>query len=357
MLTPQALNEIGNTMFGQQWRKELASALNLSYARVSQFAIGSKIPPSTAEKIIQLFNSWKEKGGCNTSVDIKTISTSLTIKDPEAALSDEEILSRINKRFGVMDRIIDGMLQGKIRSLIVSGAPGIGKTYNLERRIREEHRENHLEYAFLKGTCSAIGLYQALHLNRNGGIVVLDDCDSIFQDEQAFNILKAALDTTNVRTIAWRKQSSWVYDVNGEDGGTDEVIGERFPNEFEFEGAIVFITNLDLRKIADQGHRLSPHFNALLSRSMYLDLTLHTTRSKIIRIKDVFLNSMIKTEKLSINDGEKILAYVLENADRIVELSLRKMKHVCDLYKLGNDWQEICEYTLMKYPKELSYES
>lgn len=163
--------------------------------------------------------------------------------------------------------------------------------------------------------------------------------------------MKAALDTTTTRTIAWRKQSSWVYDASNQQRGTDEVIDERFPNQFEFNGAVVFITNINLQKIVEQGHRLAPDFKALLSRSMYLDLTLHTKRAQIIRIKDVFLNSMIKTENLSIEDGNRILTYVLENRDRIVELSLRKIKHICDLYKLGDDWQEICEYTLMKCPK------
>lgn len=139
MLTPQTLNEIGNAMYGQAWRKHLARVLNVSYPRVSQFAAGSKIPSSTAEKIINLFNDWKQEHKDGVPVAIKTISTSLSFSDPESQLSDQEILSRINKRFHIMNRMIDGIVEGKIRSLIISGAPGIGKTYNLEQRIKQQH--------------------------------------------------------------------------------------------------------------------------------------------------------------------------------------------------------------------------
>lgn len=347
-LTREQFRQIGISMFGDTWRKEMAKALDLSSARVSQLANMESIPAKSASKILQLVQDWKNKGGT-----IQEISTPIAsvMKDADDKLSDQEILDRINKRFNVMDRMVDGMLKGVIRSMIVSGAPGIGKTYGLEKKLRKLHKEQHLEYAIIRGTCSAPGLYQALYNARNGGVVVLDDCDSIFNDDQAFNILKAALDSTNTRTIAWRKQSPWVYDVNSPDAGAIEALGERFPNEFEFEGACVFITNLNFRSKVDSGRKDAPHFGALLSRSMYLDLTLHSMRARIVRIKDVFVNSMAKEVRLSRDEANEILEYILKNADRVAELSLRTMKHIVDLYRLGDDWKEIVEYTKMKYPK------
>jgi hypothetical protein len=343
MITGANLQEIGTEMFGANWRKPMAEALGLSYARVSQLANVPQLPQKSAVKIELLHSEWKKTGTVSPGiVQIGTI-----VKDEEAGMTDEQIVDRINKRFSVMERMVDGMLKGVIRSLIVSGAPGIGKTYNLEQKIKKAHKEDGLEYSMIRGTVSAPGLYQALYQARDNGIVVIDDADSIFGDEQAFNILKAALDSTNERTIAWRKQSSWVYDANGDDDDT----GDRFPNEFEFEGAVVFITNLNFREMSDKGNRLSPHFGALLSRSMYLDLTLHSMRSRVLRIKDVFHNSMRKVLGLNEVQGNEILTYVLDNADRINELSLRTVKHISDLYHLGGDWREIVEYTKMKSPK------
>lgn len=347
-LTGQALQQIGTEMFGEKtWRKQLAETLGLSYARVSQLSNAALVPAKSAAKIVAIHEQWKASGMVTPDI----VQVGIVVKDDEAGFTDEQIVERINKRFSVMDRLVDGMIEGKIRSLIVSGAPGIGKTYNLEMKVKKAHKEKHLDYSIIRGTCSAVGLYQALYNCRNGGVIALDDCDSIFGDEQAFNILKTALDSTNTRTISWRKMSSWVYDVNGGNGDEDTDHGDRFPNEFDFEGAVVFITNLNFRGMVEKANRLSPHFGALLSRSMYLDLTLHSMRSRILRIKDVFLNSMRKTLDLTASQGEEVLTYVLDNADRIHELSLRTIKHIADLYKLGDDWKEIVEYTKMKSPK------
>lgn len=345
-LSGDQLKQIGMAMFGKEWRKPLAENIGLSYARVSQLCNADTVPAKSAVKIVKLHETWKKNGSIAPVAGISV--DAITVKDEDADLSDEQILDRVNKRFSVMDRMVDGMLKGVIRSLIVSGAPGIGKTYGLEKKIKKAHKEDKVEYSILRGTCSAPGLYQALYQARKNGIVVIDDCDSIFGDEQAFNIMKAALDTTNTRTIAWRKQSSWVYDVNREDV---ELGDDRFPNEFDFEGAVVFITNLNFRALEEKGNKNSPHFGALLSRSMYLDLTLHSVRARVVRIKDVFLNGMRKELDLSPKESEEILTYVLDNADRVCELSLRTMKHIADLYRLGSDWKEIVEYTKMKYPK------
>ncbi len=342
------LQEIGAEIFGENWRKPLAESIGLSYARVSQLSNSTSVPAKPAAKVLALHQQWKQDGSVTPGI----VQIAQVPKDEDEGLTDQQIVDRVNKRFMWMERVVDAMVAGRPpRAMIVSGAPGIGKTYNLEQKLKKAHKEQHLEYSILRGTCSAPGLYQSLYNAKDGGIVVIDDCDSIFGDEQAFNILKAALDTSNVRTIAWRKQSSWVYDANGPNADAIEAVGERFPNEFDFNGAVIFITNLDFPKLVDKGSKMSPHFGALMSRVMYFSLTLNTMRSRVLRIKDVFHSSMRQTLGLSRDAGDEILAYVLDNADRISELSLRTIKHIADVYHLGQDWRELVEITKMKYPK------
>lgn len=346
VLTGQQLQQIGVAMFGQNWRKQLAESIGMSYARISQLVNAPTIPAKPAARIISLHDTWKSNGSI---VPVLGVSIdAITVVDEDANRTDEEILDRINKRFNVMDRMVDGMVEGVIRSLVVAGAPGIGKTHNLEKKLKAAEEKKGLQYQIIRGTVSAPGLYQALYRMKDGGILTLDDSDSVFDDEQAFNILKAALDTTNTRTIAWRKQALWVYDANAEgevDRGEDNG---RFPNEFEFNGGVIFITNKNFRAAVTRDNRMSPHFGALLSRSMYLDLTLHSNRARTIRIKDVFNNSMRKALGLTVQQGNEILNYVFDNAERIDELSLRTIKHIADVYKLGKGWQEIVEYTKFK---------
>ena len=80
-------------------------------------------------------------------------------------------------------------------------------------------------------------------------IVIFDDCDSVLQDKVAVNILKAALDSYDKRTISWLQKG---------------FIDDGLPNSFEFQGNVIFISNMSSDKI-DQ---------AVKSRSMTIDLSM-----------------------------------------------------------------------------------
>ncbi|HIC0076783.1 TPA: ATP-binding protein, partial [Escherichia coli] len=55
------------------------------------------------------------------------------VKVEEVKESYEDMKTRINKRFNVMGMMTNGIINGNIRSLIISGAAGIGKTYSLDK--------------------------------------------------------------------------------------------------------------------------------------------------------------------------------------------------------------------------------
>lgn len=280
-----------------------------------------------------VWNHWENTG--NTDAKVMIVSNISTDKENFLNLAEEEqIKNRINQRFLLMNRMVKGMLHGTIRSLIISGAPGIGKTFDVER-ILKDSTKTHSD--FIKGTISAIGLYTALYNAKDNGIVVLDDCDKVFKDEEALNILKAALDSSEVRTISWRKASSWL--------SNDE---QNIPTSFDFRGGVIFITNLDFEEKIQQETKMSPHYEALMSRSLYLDLTLKTAMDKYIRIKDIFPNKMAKVEGLKTHEVDEILIFIKDNKDDFIELSLRTVKHISQLYKFGSDWKEIVKLTKFK---------
>jgi len=342
------LDRIGTEMFGVKWRNDMADLIGLSSARMYQIAASETTPARSADKIRTAYEDWKLSGN---SPFVGIQETVVSTLPEEVNLTDDQISLRIQKRFSVMNRMVGGMVEGTIRSLIVYGAPGIGKTFDIEQILEKAKQEKGIDYSLIKGTASAPGLYQALYRARNGGICVLDDIDSIYNDEQSFNILKSALDSCDRRVISWRKQSSWVYDPNRvENNEDDEIVdmGEKVPNTFEFAGGVIFITNVNFMERIAKDTRLSPHFSALMSRSLYLDLTLTSMRARTIRIRDVFMGSMSKLEKLSNTQAEEILGFVMDNRERFQELSLRTVKHICHLYKLGDDWKEIVELTKMR---------
>lgn len=321
------LTNIGIEMFGKKWKPTLASAVGISPARIYQLASADVVTKKSAQKVLEVYAEYKRNHSTIDQTDV----------------SDEEIAERIQKRFDIMLRMVDGMVAGHIRSMIVSGAPGIGKTYDIEHNLSRVEKRSDLEVTYIKGTASAPGLYHALHNVRNGGIVVIDDSDSIFNDEQAFNILKAALDTSDKRMIAWHKLSSWIYFAD--DGEEDIDDKDRLPNKFEFKGGVIFITNIDFEDKIDAETKMSSHFQALMSRSLYLDLTLKTVRDRIVRMEDVFINKMRHLENLDLVEAQEIIQYVKDNATKLQEISLRCVKHICHLYRLGSDWKQIVEVT------------
>lgn len=253
--------------------------------------------------------------------------------------TEEQIADRIAKRFSIMNRMVDGVINGFVPSMIVFGAPGIGKTWDIDKALKRAAATDGLEYDVVKGACTAPGLYNALYKMRDGGVVVLDDCDGIFRDEDALNLLKSALDSTDERTISWRKMSSWVYDPDIT--SDDEVKDDQVPNKFDFNGSVIFITNIDFQaKIAAES-KMSPHFKALMSRSLYLDLTLKTIRDRLVRIRQVFLGPMHESEGLNPVQAAELMEFVESKATEWQELSLRMMKHATQIYKLGGDWKDI----------------
>lgn len=251
-------------------------------------------------------------------------------------LSDDEIKQKIRKRFEVMEKMGKGIIAGVIRSLIISGAPGIGKTFSLEKMLKRAASRGQIEFEMVKGKISAIGLYIKLFENRKSNdVIVLDDID-VFSDEDVLNILKAALDTGEERWISWGTASSWLEDKD-------------IPNTFLFEGSVVFITNMNVDKELDKSSKLTPHLDALVSRSIYLDLGVHSNRDIMIRVEDVIANTDMLIDKgLSVSQETELVHWMKTNVERLRNVSLRTALFIADFIKTDADWQDIAEVTLIK---------
>jgi hypothetical protein len=191
------------------------------------------------------------------------------------------------------------------------------------------------------GFSRATGLYLLLHEYRNkGDVLVLDDLDSVFSDETALNLLKAALDTTHKRIISWRAETKMV-----------DVDGEPVEREFEYKGSIIFLTNLDFDEIVAKNNKMSPHLAALQSRSNYVDTSVKTTRDCIIRIRQVAKSGMLKSKGIKKHEEESILEFVEENATNFRELTLRLVIKLADLFLLDPSKMESLARVSLFKPK------
>lgn len=251
--------------------------------------------------------------------------------------SVEELKKIIAERFDIMGVITDGVISGNIRSLMISGAAGVGKTYELEQRLdaallADKIKGTHL----IKGSVSAIGLYCTLFENRKKGqVLILDDAD-VFDDEQTMNILKGALDTSVTRKICWNKASSYLADAG-------------IPQSFNYEGQVVFLTNIDVETAIEKNNKNAPHLKALVSRSVFLDLGIHTNEQILIRIEQVLATSKMASDlKLSPAECAQLVGWMQQNINKMRSVSLRSVIQAAGFMKTTSDWQRIANATMLK---------
>jgi len=262
----------------------------------------------------------------------------LTVPQAE---TDEEVMNRIEQRFDILHQMTRATISGDVRAMIVVGPPGVGKSYGVEFELEKSGMFDRIsgkkiKYEVVKGAMTPIGLYCTLYRHSDSNnVLVFDDCDSVFQDELALNILKAALDSGKKRKIHWNSDSAMLR-------------REGVPDVFDFKGGAIFITNLKFENI--QSKKMKDHLEALQSRCHFLDLTLNTMRDKYLRIKQIFGQGQLFIDyDFTPEQGEEILEFMDENKDRLREMSLRMALKLADLTKVsGMNWKALARSTCMK---------
>jgi hypothetical protein len=254
--------------------------------------------------------------------------------------TDEEIIERLRLRFEVLKDMTKAVKEGTVRAMIVTGPPGVGKSFGVDEVLSKDDLFNTLgqrkpKYEIVKGAMSAIGLYSKLYqYSEKGNVIVFDDCDSVLLDDLSLNILKAALDTSKKRTISWNTDSRMLRQ-------------EGVPDKFEFKAGAIFITNIKFENVRSK--KLQDHLAALESRCHYIDLQMDTEREKCLRIKQITADGMLDSYEFEGEEKTEITDYVMANRAKMRELSLRTVLKVADLRKsFPNNWQAMAEVTVMK---------
>ena len=267
-----------------------------------------------------------------------------TVQEPHVEVvheSDEEAIERIRNRFQILDEMTKAATTGDIRAMIVSGPPGVGKSYGVEKIVEkacmfDQLAGKRLRAEVVKGSATPIGLYQTLYkYSDKNCMLVFDDCDSILVDDVALNLLKGALDSGSKRKISWLSESS-------------SLRREGIPDSFNFNGSVIFITNLKFDKMKSQ--KLKDHLDALQSRCHYLDLTLDTMRDKILRIKQIAADGeLFANMDLDKVAETEIIDYMEEHKNSLREVSLRMAIKVAQLRKgFPLRWKDMAKVTCMK---------
>tara|TARA_R100000541_G_scaffold17048_1_gene26755 strand:+ start:1249 stop:2106 length:858 start_codon:yes stop_codon:yes gene_type:complete len=254
--------------------------------------------------------------------------------------SDSQIIERMRERFQILDDMTQASIDGVVRGMVVTGPPGVGKSFGVEQVLEKNNlfdkiAGNKLKFEVIKGASSAIGLYKVLFDNADrNSVLVLDDCDTVLYDETSLNLLKAALDSCKKRKLSWNTDSALLR-------------REGIPDTFEFKGSVIFITNLKFDNVRG---KIKDHLAAIMSRCHYLDLTMDTMREKVLRCKQIVADGMLNEYQFTQEEQDDLMNFMFDNKEKMREISLRMVTKLADLKKsFGTDkWKRTAEVTCMR---------
>ena len=253
--------------------------------------------------------------------------------------TDDMIMERMRERFQILDDMTQASIDGVVRGMVVTGPPGVGKSFGVEAVLEKNSlfdvlASKKLRFETIKGASSAIGLYKILYNNADANnVLVLDDCDTVLYDETSLNLLKAALDSSKKRKLNWNTDSALLR-------------REGIPDCFEFNGSVIFITNLKFDNVRG---KIKDHLDAIMSRCHYLDLTMDTTREKVLRCKQIVKDGMLDEYDFTKDEQEDLMDFMIDNKEKMREISLRMVTKLADLKKsMGSKWKRTAEVTCMR---------
>lgn len=257
----------------------------------------------------------------------------------QALETEEQAIERIKESFEDLEAVSTAVADGTIRGLIVSGPPGVGKTWGIRDALSTHEGFGKIKgedlVQYINGTTTPLALFMKLWEFRGAHqILVFDDCDSVLYDEDSLNILKAALDSRDRRVISWNTTSR-------------KLEKEDIPNAFVFEGSVIFITNQRFDRMRDS--KIKQHLDAIISRCHYLEVDMSCQRDIMLRIKQCINDGMLDKYNFTKEQRDEIYNYVDEHQFDLRELSLRMVTKIADWYKSSPaKWRRLAETTCLK---------
>jgi len=275
--------------------------------------------------------------GPNKATLLKSVKATspnmVRVKEPVAVIpheTDAQIEARLADRFDIVDAMTRMAVKGDARSLIISGPAGVGKSFAVEAALKSCRH-----HTIIKGYVRPTGLFKLLWQHRKpNSVLVFDDSDDVFTDDTSLTLLKAVCDSSDRRRVSYMTEGVLL----------DDETGDRIPKNFEFEGTIIFITNYDFDELIGRGHKLAPHFRALVSRSHYIDLAMKTTRHYLVRIRQVIKAGLLKNIGLDPAGQIDVIDFMEENHTHLRELSLRMALKIGSIRRSNRaDWKKMAK--------------
>jgi hypothetical protein len=220
-------------------------------------------------------------------------------------------------KVNTLRRYVKLLAEGDCKALIVLGLGGVGKTYHVVDTLERcgYNRGGPRKLSIVKGFTSPKGLYRILYENRDS-VIVFDDCDAVLKNAQSANLLKAVLDSYDIRVVTWASEAK-----------------SNLPRSFVFSGKCCFISN----------YRMSEFPQPILSRCNYYELHLDT--NDLLNL--VYQASFNMPGRQDLVTRSSVLHYITLNYPKFADLNIRTYIKLYDLARMyPNEWKHMADTSL-----------
>ena len=263
--------------------------------------------------------------------------------------SKNPVVSEIQDRFAGVQKLTEMFVtqdDAVIRGLLVSGNAGMGKTHFVKRAFIETGTTEQVQY--IKGSSmTAAALYVLLYLNREAGsVLVLDDVDIVGKSGQELatilDLFKGATEPTKgERMLGWQRASM-----------NQSMRDNNVPMEFDFQGAIVWITNDTIEDIA---RKAKGHWNAIASRFVQpKGLWLNDQEKLLYTLHLIEEENMLGMDCEAKEGGysdeviQDTITYVRKNYRSLNDITPRTSIMIASLRDLYPDnWEVLCDNQML----------
>lgn len=239
--------------------------------------------------------------------------------------------------FKEMYKYIKMVAKGLVPSLIICGAPGVGKTWKTTNLLKSLGYEEDVNMYTIKGKCTPRRLYLHLYdFQDKNNIILIDDADALVgpkAPEDCINILKAALDSTT--SDEGRLVSYGVGGKLQDDDGND------VPKKFYYRGGVIVLTNYNAGQLD----------TAFRGRSYVQDI--HFDPEDILQIIRDLMPTM-DPERLSAKAKMKAYDYLMELYEQkiLMDLSIRTFGLCATMFQANMDDPDFTEEDTKSMIKE-----
>lgn len=283
------------------------------------------------------------KGGATSIEEIElainrgvavVITPSKSEKEQEEKLKEETDDPEL--AFKKMEGYVKMVIKGINPSLILCGAPGVGKTFRVRQTLKAAGYVEEKNLFTIKGKCTPRRLYLALYDYKDkGDIVLIDDADGLVgpkAPEDCINILKGALDSTS------EKEGRLItYGVAGKITDDD---GNELPKRFYYNGSVIIITNYNAGSLD----------TALRGRSYIQDI--HFSTESVLKLIKILMPNL-NSETVTMKSKTKAYDYLIEllKSGMDMEVSIRTFNICATLFESMDGDDELAKAMIKEQMK------